>query len=146
MYKLVEFYTLGPSLMMTCLLAALALQGCSDEGSGAENRLPKGFCGKWKLLGSSGGIAGGGDSVPDDVTIELRREGVMNVYRSGRLESSVRLNVSRGRSIYSGKDAWLIEQGQGGMPQVIQINAEGILSISDNVYDGFSYSYSKAGD
>lgn len=146
MYKLVEFYTLGPSLMMTCLLAALALQGCSDEGPGAESRLPEGFCGKWKLLGSSGGIAGGGDSVPGDVTIELRREGVMNVYRSERLESSVRLNVSRGRSIYSGKEAWLIEQGPGAMPQVVHLNADGTLSISDNVYDGFSFAYKRVAD
>jgi hypothetical protein len=146
MFKAIESVILWPSLGTAWMLALLAWVSCSGEGLRAETRLPDEFYGKWRLSGSSGGIGGGGDAVPDDLTIEIRREGVMNVYRSGSLESSVRLNVSRGRSIYSGKEAWLIEQGQGAMPQVVQINAGGTLSIADNAYDGFSYFYKRVAD
>jgi hypothetical protein len=127
-------------------LSALAAMGCPEGVASAEARLPDEFCGRWRLVGSSGGIHGRGAEVPGDQTMVLGRENVMEIYRAGRLESRSRFSVSRGRSITTGAEAWQITPEPGGMTRVIRLNADGTLEIADNVYDGFSDTYRKAGD
>jgi hypothetical protein len=109
------------------------------------DRLPPAFYGEWKFLESSGGISGRGDSGYSIDRIVITEGNVIEAYRSGKRISATPFKPGLGKSIFSTEDVWLLSRGQGAFLQAVEIR-NGILTISDNVYDGFSYSYAKVAD
>jgi hypothetical protein len=138
-----------------CLFVIFFVMDCGppDAGKKKENQetgtktmLPREFYGQWKFAGSSGGFAGDGDTGYAIEKIIITQANVIESYKEGKLVSSVSFTVGKGKSIYSGKEAWLITMGAGGISQVVEIYEDGSLGIADNVYDGFSYGYKRVED
>jgi hypothetical protein len=105
--------------------------------------LPDEFYGDWEFTGSSGGFSGDGDSSLADHRIAILRSNVLETYHSAELVSSVPFTVSRGETILSAEEQWLITLEDRAEPWVAELR-DGRLTLSDNVYDGFSLSYERA--
>lgn len=105
--------------------------------------LPAEYLGRWSFGGTSGGIEGREVAVADGSWIVITAENTLERYSAdGRLASTERFEPKRGPSIFSGSDAWILG-GSDGIERVIQVHAEGVLTISDNVYDGFGSTYTR---
>ena len=105
--------------------------------------LPAEFYGAWKFEGSSGGFSGRGDDGYKIDRIVITRSNVIESYKGNSLVYSVPFTVGKGRSIYSGKEELFIKLEMSDMPQVVSLHERDTLTFSDNVYDGFSYSYKR---
>jgi hypothetical protein len=122
----------------TLLVVLAAAGGCSLEG----NSLPDEYLGQWYYTGSSGGIAGDGMGDEPSGWIVINADNTIDRFDDdGTLLGTDAFEPSLGTSIYSGEDAWILERS-GGPPQVI-MSSEGLMSLSDNVYDGFSLGYAR---
>ncbi len=124
------------SILVICLVAA----GCS---TGSSTSLPEEYRGRWEYLGSSGGITGQGMGDPAtgsivitaDNTIERRSE-------DGSLESTTDFELGRGTSIFGPEEVWILSTSSG-LDQVIRLHEGDTLTLSDNVYDGFQFTYAR---
>lgn len=121
------------------LLAALAAAGACSLGG---NSLPEEYLGQWYYMGSGGGIAGGGMGDGPSGWIVINADNTIDRFDDdGTFIGTDSFKASLGPSIYSGDDAWILERS-GGPPQVI-MTSEGLMSLAENVYDGFSLGYAR---
>jgi hypothetical protein len=128
------------SLLSLMLCVAAAIGAC---GSGPSNSLPEELLGQWYFLGSSGGIDG--DRGNDEATgYIVLYEGRMDVHDDGgTLTRQETFSPSRGKTIYSGEDLWILnfEQGEA---HVVLVSPDGqTMSLSPNVYDSIGQDYSR---
>lgn len=106
-------------------------------------RLPDEFHGRWYFGGTSGGIAGAQTAVADGSWIVVTPHNTIERYSAeGRLTSTERFEPTRGRSIFTGGEGWILGGGAS-IERVIEVHAEGVLTIADNVYDGFGSTYTR---
>jgi hypothetical protein len=107
------------------------------------NRLPDEFHGRWYFGETSGGIAGQRTAVADGSWIVITPQNTIEHYSAeGRLTSTETFEPSRGRSIFSASEGWILGGGAA-IERVIAVHADGVLSISENVYDGFGSTYTR---
>ena len=87
--------------------------------------------------------AGMGD--PPTGYVEVHSDNVIVHYREdGTLIGTSEFELSRGSTIYSNDEQWVLTFGDG-IDQVIWISESGTeMSLSDNVYDGFGRSYARS--
>jgi len=120
------------------------LAGCVP-GVAAPQTLPDEYLGQWYYLGSSGGI--GGDGMGDEATgwIVIDADNTIDSFGDdGSLIGSSRFDPFQARSIFSAEEVWHLNSG-GGFSQVILISDDGEnMSLSENVYDGFSLGYARS--
>jgi hypothetical protein len=119
---------------------ASALGAC---GSSFPDSLPKDVLGQWYFLGSSGGIDG--DRGTDEATgYIVLHEARMDVHsESGALTRQRTFSVSRGRTIYSEEDLWILNF-EGAEAQVVLVSPDGqTMSLSPNAYDSIGQNYSR---
>lgn len=108
------------------------------------NRLPDEFHGRWYFGGTSGGIAGEQTVFADGSWIVITPGNTIERYSAeGRLTSTEHVEPTRGRSIFTGAEGWILGGGTA-IDRVIEVRPDGILTISDNVYDGFGSTYTRA--
>lgn len=120
-------------------LAFLALLAC--PGSPTESP-PDEFLGRWYYVGSNGGIAGTGVGDAPLGYIEIQPDYTIASYtEDGTHQGSTDFTLSRGPTIFSGDDMWILKS-ETGPPQVFMMAESGeAMSLAENVYDGFSRSY-----
>ena len=70
---------------------------------------------------------------------------VLETYQSDELVSSASFTISRGETILSDQEQWMIAIENREEPWVVEMRG-GRLTLTDNVYDGFSLSYERSGD
>lgn len=127
----------APAVLSILLLAAWACGGGSDP-------VPELF-GTWEWVGTSGGI--GGDSRaprPDDPTITVRfaPDGAAVFSRDGEVAREQRYRVSTEATIFGSEALPVLYFDDEDMGRVLRIEDSGsTLTLSDNVYDGFSLHY-----
>ena len=124
------------------ILFISALPGCAQNDPVIS--LPDEYLGQWYYLGSGGGIAGIG--LGDEATgwIVIRSDNTVARYDEDGTQLAVEsFTLTRGPSIFSTDEVWLLH-APGSLERVIQIHDEEGMSLSDNAYDGFQLSYSRA--
>jgi len=124
-------------LVATALLAL----GASLASCRSRSALPDDYLGRWYFLGTSGGITGGGTGEPAEGWIVITDENEIESYGGdGTLAATEPFEPTRGPSIYSADEAWILV-GFGGLDRVIQLYPDGTMALADNAYDGYSRAY-----
>jgi hypothetical protein len=120
---------------------AVGLGAC---GSSPSSSLPEDVLGQWYVLGSSGGIDGNRGTHEATGYIVLH-EGSMDVYsEGGALTRRVVFSASRGKTIYSEEDLWILTF-EGAEPHVVLVSPDGqTMSLSPNAYDCIGQNYARA--
>jgi hypothetical protein len=77
--------------------------------------------------------------------IVIRDGNIIEEYHLGGTVTRDTFTPSHAKSIFSTEDVWQIRRGKSAMVEVLTLATNGDLTISENVYDGFSYSFNKAG-
>jgi hypothetical protein len=127
-------------LLSLTLCVPVALGACSSRPS---NSLPEEVLGQWYFLGSSGGIDG--DRGNDDASgYIVLHEGRMDVHvDGGALTRQETFSPSRGKTIYSDEDLWILnfERREA---RVVLVSPDGqTMSLSPNAYDSIGQDYSR---
>jgi len=127
-----------PRALPLATLLVLVCVSCTTRAA-----LPEEYLGRWYSTGSSGGIAGTGTGEARGEWIVVTADNLIERYApDGRLIGSDSFSLSRGRSIFSTDESWILDASSP-LPRVVSLQSDGNLVISENVYDGFSYSYSR---
>jgi hypothetical protein len=129
----------GILLSLTLCLSA-AFGAC---GSRASDSLPEAVLGQWYFLGSSGGIDGerGADEATGYIVLH---EGRIDVHdEGGALARQETFSPSRGKTIYSDEDLWILNFDEG-EAHVVVVSPDGqTMSLSPNAYDSIGRNYSR---
>lgn len=127
-------------------LAVALLTGCIVSQA---TSLPEAYLGRWYYVGSSGGITGRG--MGDDPTgyIVIHPDNTLDQHdENGTHVDTTTFSVHRGPTIFSSEDQWVLSRGSASpavVPEVITVTEDGqMLSLADNVYDGFVRSYARS--
>jgi len=131
--------------MKTCrIVLALLLVLWTACATQDENRLLDRLTGTWTWTGSSGGIAGeivepGEDDPVRTIEITADRE---VVFRTGDAETRrVACEFVEVDSIFSGEKESAIRLADDQMVLIVRFDEDGrLLTLSENVYDGYSHS------
>lgn len=132
----------APAVLSILLMAATACGGGSDP-------VPELF-GTWEWVGTSGGV--GGDSRaprPDDPTITVcfAPDGTAAFSRDGEVAREQRYRVSTEATIFGPEALPVLYFDDEDMGRVLRIEDSGsTLTLSDNVYDGFSLHYRRTAE
>ena len=132
----------APTVLSVLLLAALACGGGSDP-------VPELF-GTWEWVGTSGGI--GGDSRtprPDDpaITVRFAPDGTAVFSREGEVAREQRYRLTSEATIFGPEALPVLYFDDEGVGRVLRIEDSGLsLTLSDNVYDGFSLHYRRVAE
>jgi hypothetical protein len=123
------------------VLVAATVLSCDG---GAAPAVPE-LIGTWEWVGTSGGIAG--DSRlpgPDDprVTVEFSTDGTATFRRDGEVAREQRYRLASEGTIFASEDQPVLYFDAEDLGRVVRIDETGrTLTLSDNVYDGFSLDY-----
>lgn len=137
-----EATTLQRGILLSLTLCVTAALGAC--ASGASHSLPDEVLGRWYFLGSSGGIDGGRGN--DEATgYIVLHDGRMDVHdEGGALTRQDRFSPSRGKTIFSDDDLWILtfERGEA---RVVLVSPDGqTMSLAPNAYDGIGQNYARA--
>mgnify|MGYP001334061953 CR=1 FL=1 len=107
--------------------------------------LPEEYLGRWYYMGSSGGITGAGMGDEGTGYIVIHSGNVIDHHQEdGTLVSTATFAVSRGPTIFSSEDQWILDSDSAA-PDVITVSDDGqTMSLSENVYDGFGRMYARS--
>jgi hypothetical protein len=117
--------------------------GC--DASSSRTALPPKFLGRWYHTGSSGGITGEvmGDATAGFIVINAKNT-IDHHDEDGRVVSSTIFTPSRGRTIFSTEDQWILTSLHD-LPQVMMMSDDGLtLTLSDDAYDGITRTYGRS--
>jgi hypothetical protein len=132
-------------LVASVVAASLLFVACRDASPSSvpKNGLPAEYLGRWYFDGTSGGIDGREVAAADGSWIEVTALNTIEHYSpDGRLGSTEVFEPTRGPSIFSESDAWILGAPDS-IARVIEVHPEGFLTISENVYDGFGSKYAR---
>lgn len=132
-------------LGVAAVTAALAVGGALSVAVPAlrQEVLPPEYLGRWYFIGSGGGITGEGFGGEAGASIVITRDNEIEHYApDGTYVSTESFRLTRGTSIYTGEEAWMLDESSG-VPRVVELRPPDGLSISENVYDGFSSWYER---
>ena len=123
-------------------IVALLLSACASSDARA---LPEEFLGRWYYTGSSGGMDGSG--MGDEATgyIVIGADNSLETYaEDGALLERSEFTVAFGETIFAVEPHWILDPDSM-VPRVVRLYDDGrILTISDNVYDGFSRGFARS--
>ncbi len=128
------------ALPFLAVAVVLASGGCASTDAA-----PADLYGTWEWMDTSGGIAGETRTAgPGDprITVELKADGTAVFRRNGVEARTQRFRVVSEMSIYHGTEMPVLYYDEEDLGRVVQVFDGGtILTLSDNVYDGFSLRY-----
>jgi len=123
------------------MAAVLLFLSCSKSG---KNPQTNSLIGNWQLKVYGGGIAGVIYHIPDDslVVLSFYPDSTFQRWVNRRVSSNGRFHTAVvPNSIFTNSPASGLDFGDGSYFQLIyQVDAD-TLSIAQNVYDGFGYTY-----
>lgn len=139
---------------LVALTLAAAICGCNNQHERVAQppnsremtpvaRLPAEFYGPWIFQGSSGGVDGQGNTAYRVEKIVIRDPNIIEEHRPGGTVTQDTFTPGRGRSIFSTDDVWQMQRKRASMIEVLALGTNGVLTISENAYDGFSYSFKR---
>lgn len=141
----------GPFAFLLALVLGAGLAGCERDSATPKRepgeqkvieRLPAEFYGTWKFARSSGGIDGRGNPGYAVETLVLREPNLLEEHRAGGAAvHRTTFTAGRGKSIFSTPEVWQIRRGNSPMIEVVTLSTNRELTLSENVYDGFSYTF-----
>lgn len=124
------------------IFAALACGGASEP-------VPELF-GTWEWVGTSGGITGDSRTPqPEDpvITVRFARGGTAVFSRDGEVAREQRYRLSSEVTIFGPEALPVLYLDDEDMGRVVRIEDSGTtLTLSDNVYDGFSLHYRRVAE
>ena len=133
----------GP--MLTAALAVLLVSACDSQG-GATSAPPK-LIGVWEWAGTSGGVDGESRLPgPGDprITLQFESDGRAIFRRDGNVAREQRYRVSNEVTILGPEELPVLYFDDEELGRVVWIDENGeTLTLSDNVYDGFSLEYGR---
>ena len=131
-----------PTVLSVLLLAALACGGGSDP-------VPELF-GTWEWVGTSGGISGDARAPrPDDpaITVRFVPDGTAVFSRNAEAAREQRYRLASEATIFGPEALPVLYFDDEDMGRVLRIDESGsTLTLSDNVYDGFSLHYRRVAE
>ena len=139
--------------VLVALVTGAAVTSCNREGEGPgpgsgamvpADKLPAEFYGAWRFQGASGGMDGQGNAGYRVEKIVIGDGNTLEEHRPGGVVTRDTFTPGRGKSIFSTEDVWQIRRKKNPMIEVLTLTTNGDLTMSENVYDGFSYSFKKA--
>jgi hypothetical protein len=121
--------------VLACL--CLALAGCSGSDTLPE---PDWLYGTWTFSGSSGGITGEGipETESSSHQIVFTENHVAEIYQAGNLVRTRTFSVGSGDTIFGLRHIIEFDDGE---VVVIELVDDDTLSLSQDEYDGFSFTY-----
>jgi hypothetical protein len=133
------------SALAACLTAVLlSISGCQGRAAPERPELP-GLIGTWEWVGTSGGIAGDSRTPrPDDprITVRFDPAGKALFHSDGEVAREQRYRVSSEITIFGPGELPVLYFDDEELGRVVGIDGNGAaLTLSDNVYDGFSLQY-----
>ena len=136
----------GPTL--TATLVVLLVSACGSQGSAASAQ-PK-LIGTWEWAGTSGGV-GGETRLPGPeeprITVRFEPDGKAIFRRDGEVAREQRYRVSSEVTILGPPELPVLYFDDEELGRVVWIDESGdTLTLSDNVYDGFSLEYRRVGE
>lgn len=132
-------------LVARVVAVGLLFVACRDGAPSPvpEGGLPVEYLGRWDFGGTSGGIEGREIAAADGSWILITPRNTIEYHSAdGRSDSTETFEPTRGRSIFSESEAWIL-RGPDVIERVIQVHPDGVLTISENVYDGFGSTYTR---
>lgn len=124
-------------------LAAALLTACGDGATG----LPA-LYGTWEWTGTGGGVAGETrEPRPDDprITVRFSPNGTAVFRRDGEVAREQRFRLVTEVTIFGASPKVVLYFDDEETGRVVEINEAGTkLTLSDNVYDGFSLHYRRS--
>ena len=131
---------LPPPAFAALLVFILSLSACG----GGSDPVPELF-GTWEWVGTSGGITGDSRTPrPDDpaITVRFHPGGTAVFSRDGEVAREQRFRLSSEVTIFGPEALPVLYFDDEDLGRVVRIEDSGtILTLSDNVYDGFSLQY-----
>lgn len=133
------------------LVLALVVLGpaCSGDTAPTEEEdeavlmLPDACYGAWEFEGSGGGIHGRGAGGGPWERMVITRENAIETRTEDGGVWSLPFHVRRGKTIFSSEPGWFMTT-EDGRELVVEVGPDGKLHLSQNVYDGFGFSYRPA--
>jgi hypothetical protein len=125
--------------LMLCMAGALVACGSNPASS-----LPEEVLGQWYFVGSSGGIDGnrGTEEATGYIVLHADRLDMHN--EEGAVTRQQVFFASRGKTIYSEKDLWILNF-EAAEAHVVLVSPDGqMMSLSPNAYDSIGHNYSRA--
>ena len=107
------------------------------------DKLPAEFYGVWTFQGSGGGMDGQGNAAYRVEKIVIRDASIIEEHRPGGTVAQETSTPGRGKSIFSTEDVWQKRRKKSSMIEVLTLTSNGDLTVSENVYDGFSFSFKR---
>lgn len=132
--------------LRACALIAVttATVFCMAGQQKNTEKLPSSHLGKWYYTGSSGGMDGKGMRDKAEGYIVIKSDRMINYDRRGKQLSTIAFTVSREKTIFA-TEKQLMLRLTAGMPKVINVSKDGkSMSLSENVYDGYSRHFSRS--
>jgi hypothetical protein len=105
--------------------------------------LPEEYLGVWSFSHSSGGIDGKGDMSYSVDRIEILADNTIYEYQNGMRASCRRFYPTQGKSILFEETVWMITFDGEDYSRVLWFDSNGFLNVSDNLHDGFQYTYKR---
>jgi len=131
---------LWPPALAVLSVFVLSLSACGD----GSDPVP-GLFGTWEWVGTSGGIAGDSRSPrPEDPRITVRFDpgGTAVFRRDGEVAREQRYRLSSEVTIFGSEELPVLYFDDEDLGRVVRMEDSGTtLTLSDNVYDGFSLHY-----
>jgi hypothetical protein len=106
--------------------------------------LPAELCGVWTFQGSSGGMDGHGNAGYRVAKIVIGNNNRIEEHHAGGTVTRDTFTPGRGKSIFSTAEVWMMRRQHSAFVEVLTLTTNQDLTISENVYDGFSYSFKRA--
>ncbi|MEO6149170.1 MAG: hypothetical protein ABIN95_10500 [Mucilaginibacter sp.] len=120
---------------------------CKKENVKTNNGVdPEKIYGKWNWVNSTGGIAGltiTPKTAGYEASVEYKRSKSVYYYRNDTLKSQAKFSITKGNTIFSTKQAYIIKYTPDGMDHVIMKVTKDTLVLADNANDGFTILYVK---
>ncbi|MEK6254487.1 MAG: hypothetical protein N2B05_07335 [Gemmatimonadales bacterium] len=133
---------LPPPALAVLLVFILSLSACG----GGSDPVPELF-GTWEWVGTSGGITGDSRTPrPDDpaVTVRFDPGGTAVFSRDGEVAREQRYRLSSEVTIFGPEELPVLYFDDEDLGRVVRIeDSATTLTLSDNVYDGFSLQYGR---
>lgn len=129
--------------MLRAALAVLLVSGCDAQEEATS--APPTLVGTWEWAGTSGGI-GGESRVPGQgdarITVQFRADGTAVFHRDGEVSREQRYRISSEVTILGPGELPVLYFDDEELGRVVGLHESGqTLTLSDNVYDGFSLEY-----
>lgn len=127
------------SLIVLTAMSFLLVTSCRKIDT--PNEEAKALFGEWEFQGDTGGFSGSGGSnrFNQNTTIKFTEKGAFFIYENGKKKDKKKFKIEMKESISSAQSELAIVYSSNNY-EIFRIINETLI-LSDNIYDGYSYSF-----